>query len=216
MSPEWCWALIGPAFGPLLTAVTTRAAIGQPLFPAGWWRPPWSSDAFVTTSVLCALLALLTYRFEGSPLLPAVHWLAITGTQLVLIDLTCHRLPHAITGAMFIGGLVLLGHAALRIGETGAFLRAVTASGALLVAMLAAAVLAAPRIGGGDVALIGAVGLYLGWVNWPRVVLGLLVALLLAGVAATVLLATRRIGSGEPLAMGPAIVGGALIALSLP
>ncbi|MCC8245040.1 prepilin peptidase [Saccharothrix luteola] len=170
----------------------------------------------MTTSVLCALLALLTYWFEGSPQLPAVCWLAITGTPLVLIDLTCRRLPHAITGAMFLGGLVLLGHVALRIGETGALLRAVTVSGVLFVAMLVAAVLVAPRIGGGDVALIGAVGLYLGWVNWPRVVLGLLVALVLAGVTATVLLAARRIGSGEPLAMGPAIVGGALIALSLP
>jgi leader peptidase (prepilin peptidase) / N-methyltransferase len=216
MSPEWCWTLIGPAFGPLLTAVTTRAAAGQRLFPPGWWRTGWSGEALLTTSVLGALLALLTYRFEGSPLLPAVCWLAITGTQLVLIDLTCHRLPHTITGAMFLGGLVLLGHAALRIGESGAFLRAVTASGVLFVAMSAAAVMVAPRIGGGDVALIGAVGLYLGWVNWPRVVLGLLVALVLAGTAATVLLAARRIGSGQPLAMGPAIVGGALIALSFP
>ncbi|MBB5801288.1 leader peptidase (prepilin peptidase)/N-methyltransferase [Saccharothrix ecbatanensis] len=216
MSAEWSWTLVGIACGPTLTALTARAAAGQPLFPPPWWRPNLSREAFMTTSVLCALLALMSYRFAGSPLLPAVCWLAITGTQLVLIDLTCHRLPHAITGAMFLGGLVLLGYAALRVGGTSAFLRAVTASGLLFATMLAVAVLASPMIGGGDVALLGTVGLYLGWVDWSRVVVGLLLALLMATLAATALLASRRIGPRDPFAIGPAIVGGTLIALGLP
>jgi leader peptidase (prepilin peptidase)/N-methyltransferase len=48
------------------------------------------------------------------------------------------------------------------------------------------------------------------------VLLGLTVALVLAAIAAVLLVLSRRIGPHDPIALGPAIIGGALIAAVLP
>ncbi len=206
------WTVAGVVCGPVMSSVTACAASGRSLFPPGWWRPTPTSGALGTTVATCAALAMLGYRFAGSPELPAWCWLAVTGIQLVLIDLVCHRLPRPIVGAMFVGGVVLLGLASVRSGDATGLVRGLTVSCVVFACALVLAVAVAPQIGSGDVALLGAVGLYLGWVGWQQVVLGLLYTVMSAGLVAVLLVAGHRI-SREPLAVGPAIVGGTVLAV---
>jgi leader peptidase (prepilin peptidase)/N-methyltransferase len=67
------------------------------------------------------------------------------------------------------------------------------------------------------VTLVGATSFFLGSSGgWPLVLLGLTVSLVLAAGAAVLLVLGRRIGPHDPIALGPAIVGGALIAAVMP
>lgn len=196
------WALSGLASGPLLVAVG-RDAVGPGAAPV------------VITSICAGLTGAMTIRFSGEPHLPAVCWLAITGVPLAAIDLACLRLPRALTGGMALGGVLLLGQAALLDGDLPALGRAVAAAGGVFVVMLGFA-LVAPSFGAGDVRLLAAVSLFLGWLGWHKVGVGLLLALLLASVSAGLLVVFRRLGVHDPVALGPSVLGGVFVALLLP
>ncbi|WP_309114725.1 prepilin peptidase [Saccharothrix sp.] len=161
--------------------------------------------------VTSGLVALVGYRFAGSPELPAMCWFAAIGVRLIQLDLVSRRLPHLHVGAMVLGGLPLLTRAALVEDDLGGLLRGLTTASVLFIAMHLA--VSRGGIGGGDANLLAAVGLYLGKAGWEQLVHGLAAAVALAGCAALALVTLRRVSSRDPIAVGPAIFGGALIAL---
>jgi leader peptidase (prepilin peptidase)/N-methyltransferase len=218
MPADTMWGILGVLLGPAMAVVVHRLTGGRALS-----EPAWSGRNHVPTRRIAAIavvagltLGLLGVRFAGSSALPAWCWLAVTGIVLVLVDLECHRLPRAVVAAMVLGGLLLLATAAFFQGDTDPLVRAVAAAIVLFLGALVVAILAAPHLGGGDVSLYGAVGLYLGWAGWHQVLLGLGLSLLLAATTAVLLVAGHRISVRDQFAMGPAIIGGALIALVLP
>lgn len=161
-------------------------------------------------------LVVLDHRFTDTSLMVASAWLGVVGGQLMLIDWACHRLPTRLTTALFGGGSVIFLAAAVHTEDASALVRAALAAVVVFAAALATALLAPGGLGAGDVRLLGAVGLFLGWAGWSHVLRGLVLALFLGAAVGTVLLLARRISPSEHLAFGPAIVGGALLSLVLP
>lgn len=170
-------------------------------------------ETLVIVLVVGTGLCLLDQRLDGEPHKPAVLWLAVIGSRLMMIDWACHRLPTRLVTVLFLGGLAILGHTAVARGDTTALVRALLAAVIVFTAALATAVITAGALGAGDTRLWGATALFLGGEGWTQVLYGVVLALLLGAAAGAVLMVTRRIAFGDRLAFGPAIVGGALLVL---
>ncbi len=161
------------------------------------------------TGVLFAVLAL---RFGYDWALPAYLYLGAVGLALALIDLDCKRLPDALTLPSYPVGAALLGAAAL-LGSDGSWLRAV-GGGAAMFAVYFLLCLAYPAgMGFGDVKLSGVLGLYLAWISWGVLAVGLFLGFLLGGVFGIVLVATKKGGRKTAVPFGPFMLSGALIAI---
>jgi leader peptidase (prepilin peptidase) / N-methyltransferase len=166
----------------------------------------------VTGAASFALLALV----GGSWLeLAAFWWIAAIGVALVFIDVAVHRLPDRLTLSAFAGALVLLGTAALLDQRLSGFGLAVLYGLALALCYLVLVLVYPAGMGLGDVKLALVLGLALGWFGGVVVVLGAAAGFLLAGAYAAVLLALRRVGRKDSIAHGPAMLGGALVAVLL-
>jgi leader peptidase (prepilin peptidase) / N-methyltransferase len=169
-------------------------------------RPP---VVELATALLFPLTAL---RFGWSWELPAFLFLAGTAVLLTVVDLQHQLLPNRIVLPSIGIGAALLAVAALGSGEWSPLLRAVEAA-ALLFVVFFVLVLISPRsIGMGDAKLAALLGLYLGWLGWDIVLLGIAAGFVVQAVLAGLLLATRRIGLKGQLPFGPAmLVGAALV-----
>ncbi len=153
-----------------------------------------------------AVAALLAVTLGPSPLLPAYLLAAVPGLLLALVDLRCLRLPDRLVGALAI--VAGVPSAVLRPERLGT---ALAAGGLVLTAYLAIALLPGRGLGLGDVKLAAALALILGFAGWPAVIAGLVVPHLINGPIALVLLLARR---ARPLPFGPALLAGALIAVT--
>ncbi len=209
-------AALGVLLGPVIALLGTRAARGQRLLPVPSLLPWTGEGAVGCTLATATTLVALSCRFAGSPGHLAWCWFGVTGIQLVLIDLVCQRIPRSIVSAMFLGGVVLLGEASSRHGDLPSLVRGIAAAAVVFGGALLVAVLVAPGLGSGDVMLLGTTSLYLGWSGWSTVVIGLTCALVAAALVGALLVLGRRIGPHDPIALAPAIIGGALIAITLP
>jgi leader peptidase (prepilin peptidase)/N-methyltransferase len=158
----------------------------------------------------------------GALALPAWSVLLVAGVWLSVIDAREHRLPNRIVlPATAIGaGLIAVSSIVEQdlVGLMRAMLGAVITFGALLI-------LALPRatgMGMGDVKLGLLTGMYLGWLGWTWLVLGLCVAFVLAGGWAVALLALGRAHRRTAIAFGPFMITGVLacavgaVALAVP
>jgi leader peptidase (prepilin peptidase)/N-methyltransferase len=184
---------------------------------------PWNGDAgrrrairlpFVEVGT-AALFALTALRFGPSWELPAFLFLAGVGVLLALIDARHKTLPNRVTLPAIGVAAVLLAVAAAATGEWSSFARAAV-SGAILFVVFFVLVLISPRsIGMGDAKLAALLGLYLGWLGIPMLVLGIMAGFVVQAVLALALLATRRIGLRGELPFGPAMLLGAAVAIAL-
>jgi leader peptidase (prepilin peptidase) / N-methyltransferase len=214
----------------LLGAVAGRAAHGlsggaltRPLRPAavaddGAAAAPMSPTAVGTRSAGPALAAAVgavastavVLRFGASADLPAWLWFVAVGLLLGVVDLREHRLPDRVLLAGTALAVVLLTGAALvsdRWDDLGRGLLAALACFGLLLVM---ALISPSGLGMGDVKLVALTGLYLGWLGWPVVVVGLFLGFLAQGLLGLGLLAARRAGLRTDLPFGPALLAGAL------
>ena len=218
-------ALIGAVLGALVPPVTYRlsvpygeparsacAACGTPLR----WRPGrcpacharLGPPVWLTALLGAVTFGTLTWALGPVPVLPAFLVVAALGVLLGAIDVACHRLPDPVV-ALGVGlAIPLLGlagpHLLVRAG-----LGALTmAGGYLLLALLPGA-----NLGFGDVKLAGLLGLLLGWLGWPAVLLGALLPHLLNGPVVLVLLLSHRVRRDTALPLGPALLAGAWLAV---
>jgi leader peptidase (prepilin peptidase)/N-methyltransferase len=153
-----------------------------------------------------SVAALLAVGLGPSPLLPVHLLAAVPGLLLALIDLRCLRLPDRLVGAVAI--IAGVPSAALRPERIGA---ALVAGGLVLTAYLIVALLPGGGLGLGDVKLAAVLATVLGFAGWPAVLVGLVVPHLINGPIALAMLVAGR---GRPLAFGPALLAGALVALT--
>lgn len=206
-------ALAGLALGPPLAGWSWR--YGTPGPPAeGWWRGRPVSRWQVTAmaAVAGALFGALGFRFAGSATLPAWSWLAATGMMLAIIDLRCRRLPHPLTAATAVGGVLLLGLAAAVENRWPQLVLALAAGAVVFLGALLLQLAFPAHTGGGDTALYGALALYLGWFGWAGLVRGGLLATGLAALAAIIVgLRHRRWTATFPA--GPPLIAGTLAAI---
>jgi len=176
----------------------TRISIRYPLVECG-------------TSLLFALVAL---RVGTHAALPGFLYLAAVGLALAVIDFDTRRLPNVLTLPSYGVGLALLGAAAVVDGEPGRLVRGVEAMAALYAFYFVLWYATRGRgIGFGDVKLAGVLGLYLGWLGWPELLVGAFAAHLLGGGVAVGLLARGRAGRKTSVPFGPFLVAGAMVAV---
>lgn len=159
------------------------------------------------------LFAVMALRFGLDPVLPAFLYLAAVGLALALIDLDCKRLPDALTLPSYPVAVVLLGVAALAGSDSGSLLRAVL-GGLVMFGVYFALCFAYPAgMGFGDVKLSGVLGLYLGWLGWGALAVGLFLGFLLGGVFGIALIAVKKGGRKTAVPFGPFMLLGALLAV---
>ncbi|MGK5677128.1 prepilin peptidase [Micromonospora sp. URMC 106] len=191
-----------PALGPAARCGRCAARVGP---------PPGTVELALAAAVGVLLLA-------GPPaaVLAATAWWLGWAIPLTFVDAAVHRLPDRLTGPAAAGTWLLLGVAALAGAGPAPWLRA-TAAGVALALFFAATtlLLGARGFGLGDAKLALGVGALLGWYGWAVLVAGLLLALLLSGVAGVALLAARRVAWRSHLPFGPFLALGALAALLL-
>ncbi len=205
-------AVGGAALGPWLAALTLRVPAGEPLWGKGAWRgePALPGRRAVLTALAAVVLGAVGGALGAVPELPAYLWLGAVGLTLAVIDLDCLRLPDRLTLPSYPVGLALLAIP----GDWDALLRAaaaaaVTAAAALLLALVAPG----GGLGLGDVKLLGVLGLFLGWLGWAELVLGVALGFTIGAAAAIALLALRRAGLKDHVAFGQWLIAGALVAV---
>jgi leader peptidase (prepilin peptidase)/N-methyltransferase len=205
-------ALLGAVLGPFLAGLTLSVPAGDPVLGKRWWRggqaPP--RRVAIVTALAAVALGSVAAAVGAEPQLPAYLWLAAVGVTLAVIDVETLRLPDRLTLPSYPVGLVLLAVPADRPALGRAVLAAaITGGAAVLLALLA------PRggLGLGDVKLLGVLGLFLGWLGWGVLVVGVALGFGLGAVAAVAMLASRRAGLRDHLAFGPWLIAGALAAV---
>ena len=119
---------------------------------------------------------------------------AVAGIALVVVDVRTRRVPDVIVVPGLLAVVVLLTAEAVRIGDPSRAVGVAGGAAAAFAAFLALHVIRPAALGGGDVKLAALVGAPLGWWGPEAVASGLLLAVLLGGVAATgvVLSGARR------------------------
>ncbi len=162
----------------------------------GWWPALTGSGA----------AAVLAVALGPVPELPVLLVAVVLGLLLAAVDLRCLRLPDPLVAALAL--LVL----PLGIGH----LRAATAGLAFLGGLyLLLFVVSRGAVGLGDVKLAAVLGFALGPLGPSAVLTGLVTPHLINGPIALFLLLTKRAGRRTALPLGPALLAGAVVALSV-
>lgn len=189
-----------------------------------WWRVarrcagcgdrPWPGR-LLTVPLSAAACGLTAYAVGPNPALPAFLLLAALAVPLALVDLRVLRLPDPLVGAALVGGVTLLLSAAVMERSVTLLIRPGVAALACGVVYLTLALLPRSQLGFGDVKLGAVLGLYLGWLGWPAVVAGALLAPLVNLPLVIGLLIVRRAGRRTLVPYGPAMLAAALLAVVL-
>jgi len=176
-----------------------------------WGPPMWTTAAVAGLAALVVALAL-----GPQPVLPLFVALCVVGTGLGAIDLACQRLPTVIVGPAIVVGAVSLTVLAAITGDWPALGRALAGGVGLGLLYQLLYLLPGEGIGYGDVRLAVLLGLFLGWLGWAEVVGGALLPWLVNGPVVLGLLLAGRVHRKSRLPFGPAMLGGALLAIVLP
>lgn len=189
--------------------VTYRVRLGARCPTCGSRLP----SGVVPTELVAAIIGILTaLRYGPSLALLAAIWLAAAGTALAVIDIRVHRLPNYLVFPGYVVGLVCFTAAAIVDGTPRNILRALLAMALVYIVFFVLNMISPRGLGFGDVKLGGVLGLYLGYLGWSTVLIGILLAILANGLVAAVMLATRRIKRDAEIPFGPFLLGGALVA----
>jgi leader peptidase (prepilin peptidase)/N-methyltransferase len=133
-------------------------------------------------------------------------YLALTAWPLAKTDIKQRRLPNKYVLPAF--PITLLGQIAAGIA-TGLWWNMLWATLAMLVTFaLSLGVNRLGLLGMGDVKLMSAIALALGWYSVVLPVIALLISFLVAGLVAAVLLAMRKIRLGGSMPLGPYLLLG--------
>ena len=183
---------------PILSFVWLRGRCRDCHTPIHWRYP-------AVEAVTAGLFALTVWQIGWKiDLIPV--WLFLSALiAITAIDLEHQLIPDRITlpgiGVGFLTALVT--HRVSWIES----LAGILAGGGILFAII---VLSGGGMGGGDMKLGAMIGAFLGW---KLTLLGLLVAVILGGFLAVVLLAFRVRGRKDPVPFGPFLAVGAVVSL---
>ena len=176
-----------------------------------WVNRPWTTGLIAGVGGAAAVLLVPT-----PALIPAWVALAWIAAPIVRTDLARHRIPDVLNLAAAVAGAVLL----LVPGDLSAYGRAWLAALAVTAVLLALALMGPSGLGMGDVKLAPALGLYLGYLGWEAVLVGILAGFVLGALAAIAMLsrdvlARRPLGGAlrRALPFGPFLLLGTLVGL---
>lgn len=161
------------------------------------------------------LVAARVAEPAGWVAVPAYLLLVVVGVGCAWVDLDVHRIPD---GLLRPGGVLVAALLVVATVATGHWTRLAAAAVAGVAAYLAFFLLALPAWGGpayGDVKLAAVLSAALGWLSPWLALLGVVAGFVVSGVVVTALLLARRVGLRTPVAFGPGLVAGAVLALGL-
>ena len=174
------------------------------------------TNAKVSTSIVVAVTSalyfLLAQRFEHDLTVLAYGVLVGAGMWLSLIDIDTHLLPRRIVYRTIAVAMPLLVLSAF-FDNTGSIAGMFIGGLAMWCMLRVLEVLSRGDLGGGDVGLGGLLGLYLGWLSYEAVLVGLLASFLVGGFFAVALLVIRKANRHTHFAFGPFLTVGTLIAV---
>ena len=166
----------------------------------------------IVVAVTSALYFLLARRFEHDLTVLAYGVLVGAGMWLSLIDIDTHLLPRRIVYRTIAVAMPLLVLSAF-FDNTGSIAGMFIGGLAMWCMLRVLEVLSRGDLGGGDVGLGGLLGLYLGWLSYEAVLVGLLASFLVGGFFAVALLVIRKANRHTHFAFGPFLTVGTLIAV---
>ncbi len=190
-----CGARISPRYP--LVELATAVTFGI----VAWVFLPALVSAASAVALTAAILQLVAYLY-----------LAAISIALALIDLDTRRLPNVLVLPAYVVGAVLLTAVAALTGEWGQLL---TAGLGLIIWGGLYFVLAVAWPGGmgfGDVKLAGALGLFLGFLGWPTLGVGIVAGFLAGGIFGIALMLAGR-GRKAAIAFGPWMLLGAWVGI---
>ena len=174
------------------------------------------TDAKLSTPIVVAVTSavyyLLAQQFEHDLTVLTFGVLVGAGMWLSLIDIDTHLLPRRIVYRTIAVAMPLLVLSAFfdNMGSiAGMFIGGV----AMWCMLRVLEVMSRGDLGGGDVGLGGLLGLYLGWLSYEAILVGLFSSFLVGGFFAVALLATRKANRHTHFAFGPFLIVGTLIAV---
>ncbi|WP_018802446.1 prepilin peptidase [Salinispora arenicola] len=208
--------LAGAMAGVPIAAIAYGAQLSGPVrLPARWWTgSPARPTEVIVTAALATAAAITAATTPPGIALPAFWLFTVVGVGLAIIDARCRRLPHRLTGSLWLSSGLSFLAAAILDGDVEPLLRAAGA-GATTSAILLLVALAMPgQLGLGDVVLAGAVTFNLGWLSWQAAATGLLAGLVIQG-SVSIARSRRRADRAKASPMGPALIAGWLLAVAL-
>jgi leader peptidase (prepilin peptidase)/N-methyltransferase len=203
-----CLALAGLALGRAQRPLIARFVRGE----AGQRTGPPPLVVELSTALLLGALAA---RVHPGLVLVAACWLALCSVPLAFIDAAVRRLPDALTGAAFVGTVLLLLVAAVADGTWHGLARAVLGGIALSGFYLVLALISPSGMGMGDVKAAAGLGSMLAWRGWSALLVGGFAGFLFAAVYGTALLISRRVTRNQQIPFGPFMIAGAFLAVLL-
>ena len=166
----------------------------------------------IVISINAALYFLLAQRFGHDLTVLTFGVLVGAGMWLSLIDIDTHLLPRRIVYRTTAVALPLLVLAAF-FDNTGSVVGMFIGGIAIWFMLRLLEVLSRGDLGGGDVGLGGLLGLYLGWLSYEAILVGLFASFLVGGLFAVALLISRKANRNTHFAFGPFLIVGTLIAV---
>ena len=166
----------------------------------------------IVVAVNATLYFLLVRRFEHNLTVLTYGVLVGAGMWLSLIDIDTHLLPRRIVYRTIAAALPLLVLSAF-FDNTGSVFGMFIGGLGTWCMLRVLEVLSRGDLGGGDVGLGGLLGLYLGWLSYEAILVGLFAAFFVGGLFAVALLAMRKANRNTHFAFGPFLIVGTLIAV---
>ena len=166
----------------------------------------------IVISINAALYFLLAQRFEHDLTVLTFGVLVGAGMWLSLIDIDTHLLPRRIVYRTIAVAMPLLVLSAF-FDDAGSIAGMFIGGIAMWFMLRVLEVLSRGDLGGGDVGLGGLLGLYLGWLSYEAILVGLFASFLVGGFFAVALLMTRKANRNTHFAFGPFLIVGTLIAV---
>jgi len=209
------FALVGAASG--YKAITrARIDIARVRVAAETFGESHFTDTSVVTPIVVAintaLYFLLAHRFEHDLTVLTYGVLVGAGMWLSLIDIDTHLLPRRIVYRTMAVAMPLLVLSAF-FDNTGSIAGMFIGGLGMWCMLRVLEVLSRGDLGGGDVGLGGLLGLYLGWVSYEAILVGLIAAFFVGGLFAVALLVTRKANRNTHFAFGPFLIVGTLVAV---
>ena len=171
---------------------------------AAWFAVGWLPTVTLASpgQYIGAVLVLIAYLY-----------LAAISVVLTLIDIDHHLLPNRIVLPGYLVAAVLLGAAAALAANYAAMLSAVIGAAVMFGFYFALALLYPRGMGMGDVKLAGVLGLFLGFLGWQTLVVGLFAAFFVGGLFSIALILLRRASRTTAIPFGPWMLLGAWLGI---
>lgn len=199
--------VLGLLVGPFLNAVIERVPDKKPLWPFPVLGP------VLVPLANAALWVSVCVRFGADWAVPAYLVFFSSLLAISVIDLKLQIIPNRIVYPTIFVSLPLLAIAALAQHDGGRLVRALISAALAWFGLLVIHLIQPGGMGFGDVRLSFILGMFLGWLSYSHVLVGLFMGFLGGAVVGVLLVALRLRKRTDHVPFGPFLAAGAAVAV---